>query len=67
MPSLPSVEFNGNCMPQPGAKQAAKPHIGHSQDEPFVWLQRKSSTALWNSCATAFGGLLNTLAKALMC
>lgn len=61
MPSLPSVEFNGKCMPKPGTKQAAKHDVGHSQDEPFfIWLQKKSSAALWNSCTTAFGGLLNT-------
>lgn len=33
-PSVLSVEFNGKCMSQPGAKQAAKHDVGHSQDQP---------------------------------
>lgn len=44
-PSVLSVEFSGKRMPQPGAKQAAKHEVGHSQDDPFIWPQKKSSAA----------------------
>jgi len=44
-PSVLSVQFNRKYMPQPGAKQAAKHDVGQSQDDPFVWPQKKSSAA----------------------
>ena len=67
-PSVLSVEFNGKCMPQPGAKQAAKHDVDHSQDDPFIWLQNKSSAAQSSALkqlyrGTALGGLLNTTSK----
>lgn len=68
MPSVLSVEFNGKCTPQPGATQAAKRAVGHSQDDPFVWPQKKSSAALSGALkqlyhGTAFGGLLSTISE----
>lgn len=68
VPSVLSLGFSGKCVPQPGAKQSAKRDTGCSQDDLFIWMQKKRSTAYSSALkhlyhCTAFGGLLNRVSK----
>lgn len=56
-PSVLSVEFNGKCMSQPGAKQAAKqwcwPQPGPTRSFGRRRKALQQRAALWNSCTMA--------------